>query len=51
LLNHILRENTILVENVEYTRKEQKVDMQMKAKDVQLAKLQEQIKFRDEVIA
>ena len=34
VLNHVLRENTILVENLEYTRKEQKVDMQMKARDI-----------------
>lgn len=27
ILNHILRENTILVENLEYTRKEQKSDL------------------------
>jgi hypothetical protein len=27
VLNHILRENTILVENLEFTRKEQKTDL------------------------
>ena len=39
VLNHVMRENTILVENLEYTRKEQKTDMQMKARDIQLQKL------------
>ena len=39
VLNHILRENTILVENLEFTRKEQKTDLQLKLKDIQLNKL------------
>ena len=41
ILNHILRENIILVENLEFTRKEQKTDLQLKLKDVQLNRLQE----------
>mmetsp|Transcript_23036 Transcript_23036/g.22407 ORF Transcript_23036/g.22407 Transcript_23036/m.22407 type:complete len:112 (+) Transcript_23036:672-1007(+) len=35
---------------MEATRQEQKIDMQLKAKDIQLNKFQEQIKFRDDVI-
>lgn len=33
ILNHIMRENTILVENLEISRKEQKSDVQLKIKD------------------
>ena len=39
VLNHMMRENTILVENLEFTRKEQKNDVQIKMRDMQLAKL------------
>lgn len=34
VLNHVMRENTILVENMEFTRKEQKTDLQLKVKDL-----------------
>lgn len=34
ILNHILRENTILVENLEFSRKEQKIDMQLRLKEM-----------------
>lgn len=50
LLNHIVRENTILVENMEFSRKEQKADLQLKIKEMQFSKLQEQIKIRDEML-
>ena len=39
VLNHIMRENIILVESLEHTRKEQKADTQLKVKDMQLTKL------------
>ena len=39
LLNHIMRENTILVENMEFSRKEQKADLQLKIKEMQFGKL------------
>lgn len=50
LLGHILKENIILVENLEFQRKEQKADLQLKIKDMQVNKLSEQIKIRDEMI-
>lgn len=39
VLTHIMRENTILVESLEYTRKEQKADLMLKLKEIQFAKL------------
>ena len=51
ILNHIMRENTILVENMEFSRKEQKAELQIKIKDMQFTKFQEQIKIRDDIIA
>jgi hypothetical protein len=50
LLGHILKENIILVENLEFQRKEQKVELQLKLKEMQLSKLSEQLKIRDDVI-
>ena len=50
LLGHIMKENIILVENLEFQRKEQKADLQLKIKDMQVSKLSEQIKIRDEMI-
>ena len=50
LLGHILKENIILVENLEFQRKEQKAELQLKIKEMQLSKLSEQIKIRDEMI-
>lgn len=50
VLNHIMRENIILVENLEYTRKEEKSDMQLKIREMQLTKFQEQIKVRDDLL-
>jgi len=35
---------------MEFTRKEQKADVQIKVKDIQLSKLHEQIKIRDEML-
>jgi hypothetical protein len=51
VLNHVMRENTILVENMEFSRREQKADLQIKIKEMQFSKLQEQIKVRDEMLA
>ena len=50
LLSHIMKENIVLVENMDYSRNEQKQDMQLKIKEMQFSKLQEQIKIRDELI-
>lgn len=50
MLGHILKENIILVENLEFQRKEQKVELQLKLKEMQLSKLSEQLKIRDDVI-
>lgn len=50
LLGHIMKENIILVENLEFQRKEQKADLQIKIKDMQVSKLSEQLKIRDEII-
>jgi hypothetical protein len=41
LLGHILKENIILVENLDFQRKEQKADLQIKIKDMQVNKLSE----------
>jgi len=51
LLGHILKENIILVENLDFQRKEQKADLQIKIKDMQVSKLSEQIKIRDEMLS
>jgi hypothetical protein len=45
-----MRENIILVENLEFQRKEQKAELQLKIKEMQLNRLSEQIKIRDEMI-
>ncbi len=50
LLGHILKENIILVENLEFQRKEQKAELQLRLKEMQLSKLSEQLKYRDDVI-
>ena len=50
LLSHIMREHIVLVENLEFARKEQKTDLQLKVRDVQFSKLQEQIRIRDELL-
>ena len=51
ILQHIMRENTILVENLEFSRKEQKADLQLKVKENQLVKMHEQIRIRDEMLS
>ncbi len=38
------------MENLEFQRKEQKVELQLKLKEMQLSKLSEQLKIRDDVI-
>ena len=45
-----MRENIILVENLEFQRKEQKAELQLKIKEMQLNRLSEQIRLRDEMI-
>ena len=45
-----MRENVALVENMDQQRKEKKAENELKLRELQLSKLQEQIMYRDKLL-